>query len=303
MANIPPRPPFQLKDTGTWLAVGLFWLFGQLPWNWQLAVGRALGRLSYLLLKRCRHIAATNIALCFPELSDAEQEALTKQTIVSTGEALTEIAAAYVNNRVDLTQRLTIEGLEHLQAAQQEGGVIMLGMHLNTIDAGCRLFGDGAKMPFSVVYRPNNNPILDWLIAWGRGRFVEAYIDRKDMRTMVRQLRAGGTVWYAPDQDYGREHSVFAPFFGVPAATITTTSRLAKMGKAAVVPTSHFRLPHGRYKIVFGPALDNFPSGDDVVDATLINQVIEREVLKAPEQYLWVHRRFKTRPVGEERLY
>jgi len=303
MAQIPARPAFQFKDLGTWIAVALFWLFGQLPWNWQLAIGRGLGRVSYLALKRRRDIAAKNIELCFPHLSADEQATLTRQTIMSTGEALTEIAAAYINNRVDLTSRLTIEGLEHLETAQKEGGVIMLGMHLNTIDAGCRLLGDGAKVPFSVVYRPNNNPILDWLIAWGRGRFVEKYIDRKDMRGLIRQLRAGNTVWYAPDQDYGREHSVFAPFFGVPAATITTTSRLAQMGKAKVVPTSHFRLPNGCYKIVFGPALENFPSGDDVVDATLINQVIEQEVLKAPEQYLWVHRRFKTRPVGGEKLY
>jgi len=303
MAQIPARPAFQFKDLGTWIAVALFWLFGQLPWNWQLACGRGLGRVSYYVLKRRRDIAAKNIELCFPHLSQEEQEALTRQTIISTGEALAEIAAAYINKRVDLPSRLTIEGLEHLEDAQREGGVIMLGMHLNTIDAGCRLFGDGAKMPFSVVYRPNNNPILDWLIAWGRGRFVEKYINRNDMRGLIRQLRAGNTVWYAPDKDYGREHSVFAPFFGVPTATITTTSRLAKMGKANVVPTSHFRLPNGRYKIVFGPALENFPSGDDVVDATLINQVIEQEVLKAPEQYLWVHRRFKTRPVGEEKFY
>lgn len=303
MAQIPPRPRFQLKDTGTWLAVALFWLFGQLPWNWQLAVGRSIGRISYHLVKRRRDIAAKNIELCFPHLSAEERKKLTRQTIISTGEALTEIAAAYVNTRINLSSRLTIEGMEHLEAAQKEGGVVMLGMHLNTIDAGCRLLGDGVKIPFSAVYRPNNNPILDWLIAWGRGRFIEKYIDRKDMRGLIRQLRAGKTVWYAPDQDYGREHSVFAPFFGVQAATITTTSRIAQMGKAKVIPTSHFRLPNGHYRIVFGKALENFPSGDDAADATLVNQIIEREVLKAPEQYLWVHRRFKTRPNKEESFY
>lgn len=303
MAQLPPRPTFKPSDTFTWLLVGAFWLFAQLPWNVQLAAGRGLGHLSYFLLKRRRHIAATNIALCFPHLSAARQQRLTRATMVSTGEAITEIAAAYINKRVDLPSRLTIEGREHLETASAKGGVLLLGMHLNTIDAGCRLLGDGAKVPFSVVYRPNNNPILDWFIAWGRGRFVEHYIDRKDMRGLIRHLRAGKTVWYAPDQDYGREQSVFAPFFGVQTATITTTTRIAKMGRATVIPTSHFRLPNGRYKIVFGPPVENFPSGDDVVDATIVNQIIEQEVLKAPEQYLWVHRRFKTRPKGEKKLY
>src|SRR5699024_9737060 len=303
MADLPTRPAFKFKDTPTWLLVGAFWLFGQLPWNVQLAVGRGLGHLAYFLLKRRRHIAATNIALCFPHLSAAEQKALTRATMVGTGEPITEIAAAYINPRVNLVERLTVEGLEHLEAAKKEGGVLLLGLHLNTIDAGSRLLGAGAKIPFSAVYRPNNNPILDWLIAWGRGRFVEQYIDRKDMRSLIRQLRAGNTVWYAPDQDYGKEQTVFAPFFGVQTSTITTTTRIAKMGRATVIPISHFRLPKGRYKIVFGKPLENFPSGDDVTDATIINQTIEREVMKAPEQYLWVHRRFKTRPEGEERFY
>src|SRR5690625_5303718 len=151
MPQIPARPAFQFKDLVTCITVALFWLFGQLPWNWQLACGRGLGRVSYYVLKRRRDIAAKNIELCFPHLSQEEQEALTHQTIISTGEALAEIAAAYINNRVDLTSRLMIEGLEHLEAAQKEGGVIMLGMHLNTIDAGCRLLGDGAKVPFSAV--------------------------------------------------------------------------------------------------------------------------------------------------------
>lgn len=303
MAEIPERPRFQFKDTFTWLGIGFFWLFGQLPWNWLLAIGRALGSMAYYLVKRRRFIAATNVALCFPHLSAEEQQQLTKDIFTSTGEALTEIAAAYTNQRVNMRDRLIVEGLDNLIEAQQHGGVLLLGMHFNTIDAGCRLLGEGAQVPFSVVYRPNNNPILNWFIGWGRGRYVEHYIDRKDMRGLIRHLRAGKTVWYAPDQDYGRQHSVFASFFGVPTATINTTTRIAQMGKATVIPTSHFRLSKGQYKICFGKPLENFPSGDDIQDATTVNQTIEKEVLKAPEQYLWVHRRFKTRPEGEEKIY
>ena len=124
-----------------------------------------------------------------------------------------------------------------------------------------------------------------------------------DIRQTVRLLRQGEVVWYAPDQDYGTAHAVFVPFFGIPAATITATSRIAKMGKAAVIPCAHYRLPGGRYEIEFGAPLDGFPSGDEEADTARINQTIEHYVRKHPEQYLWVHKRFKHQPPGQAKLY
>jgi KDO2-lipid IV(A) lauroyltransferase len=285
----------------SWVAVGVFWLIGQLPWNWLLTLGRGLGHLSWHLARRRRHIAETNIRLCFPELSADKQQALAKASIISTGESLLEMAGLYFNQRIDLGKRLDIVGREYLDAALARGqGVILLGMHFNDINAGIRLLGQ--VMYFNGVYRPNDNPVMDWVICHGRGKYMHN-IPREDIRQTVRCLKKGEVVWYAPDQDYGRAHAVYVPFFGQTAATITTTSRLAKMGNAVVIPCANYRLKGGRYQIVLGEPLADFPSGDDVADTTLINKTIEAAVREHPEQYLWVHRRFKHQPDGRKGPY
>ena len=147
---------------------------------------------------------------------------------------------------------------------------MLLGMHFNSIDVGSRLLGKFFR--FSVVYRPNDNPLLDHLITKGRGTWVNHSVDRNDIRQTVRLLRQGEVVWYAPDQDYGTAHAVFVPFFGVPAATITATSRIARMGKAKVIPCAHYRLPGGRYEIEFGAPLEDFPCGDDEADTARLTR-------------------------------
>lgn len=285
----------------TWIGVGIYWLVGQLPWTWLLTLGRGVGHLAWYLLKRRRHIAETNIRLCFPELSKDAQQALAKACVVSTGEAMLEMAGSYFNQRVNLDERVEFAGFANVDhALAQDKGVILLGMHFNSLDVGCRMLGK--LLDINAVYRPNDNPVMDWVI--NRGRSLGSHgIPRDDIRQMVRRLRRGEVVWYAPDQDYGTEHAAFVPFFGQTAATITTTSRLAKMGRAVVIPLSHYRLKGGTYRIVFGKALSNFPSGDDVADTTLINQTIEQAVREHPEQYLWVHRRFKHQPNGKKGPY
>lgn len=280
-----------------WLGVILFWLLGQLPWNMLLAIGRTIGRLVWLFGGSRKHTAITNIRLCFPHLTSAEQDDLAKQSILSTGEALTEMAGTFSNKRIDLGKRLEIVGRENMEKPLSEGkGVLLLGMHFNTIDVGSRLLGK--VRPFSVVYRPNNNPVFDHVIKQSRSE-VEHYIERDDIRGLVKHLKSGKAVWYAPDQDYGTKHAVYAPFFGVPAATITATSRIARMSGAVVIPIAHYRLPKGRYRIELGEALSDFPTRDDLADATRVNQIIEHYVNKSPEQYLWVHRRFKHQPDGK----
>ena len=292
-----PTSPNHPRYWPTRVALALFWLLGQLPWNALLWLGRGVGHLAWRLAKSRSHIARTNIRLCFPELSAAEQEALAKASVISTGEALLEMAGAFCNHRIDLGKRLEIVGLEHVDKVRASGrGVLLLGMHFNTLDVGTRLLGQA--MAFSAVYRPNDNPVLDRFIKEGRGHHVRHSIERSDIRTLVRLLKNGEAVWYAPDQDYGIKHAVYAPFFGVPAATITATPRLIKMSGAAVIPTAHYRLPGGRYRIEFGAPLEDYPSGDDLVDATRLNAVIEEYVRKLPEQYLWVHRRFKHQADG-----
>ena len=293
--------PTRLSDPRlypSWIGVGLFWLVGQLPWNFLLATGRGLGHLAWRLAKRRSHIARTNIRLCFPELTPEEQENLARRSVVSTGEAILEMAGSFSNHRIDLDKRLVIKGMEHIEQARAEGkGVLLLGMHFNSIDVGSRLLG--YLMDFYAVYRPNDNRVIDRLINQGRGNYLKGNVPRSDIRQMIRLLRNGEVLWYAPDQDYGIAHAVFVPFFGIPAATITATSRIARMGKARVIPTAHYRLPGGRYQIEFGPPLENFPSGDDEADTARINQTIEHYVRKHPEQYLWVHKRFKHQPDGK----
>ena len=292
--------PTRLSDPRlypSWIGVGLFWLVGQLPWNFLLATGRGLGHLAWRLAKRRSHIARTNIRLCFPELTPEEQENLARRSVVSTGEAILEMAGSFSNHRIDLDKRLVIKGMEHIEQARADGkGVLLLGMHFNSLDVGSRLLG--YLMDFYAVYRPNDNLVIDRLINQGRGNYLKGNVPRSDIRQMIRLLRNGEVLWYAPDQDYGIAHAVFVPFFGIPAATITATSRIARMGKARVIPTAHYRLPGGRYQIEFGPPLENFPSGDDEADTARINQTIEHYVRKHPEQYLWVHKRFKHQPDG-----
>ena len=292
--------PTRLSDPRlypSWIGVGLFWLVGQLPWNFLLATGRGLGHLAWRLAKRRSHIARTNIRLCFPELPPEEQENLARRSVISTGEAILEMAGSFSNHRIDLDKRLVIKGMEHIEQARADGkGVLLLGMHFNSIDVGSRLLG--YLMDFYAVYRPNDNRVIDRLINQGRGNYLKGNVPRSDIRQMIRLLRNGEVLWYAPDQDYGIAHAVFVPFFGIPAATITATSRIARMGKARVIPTAHYRLPGGRYQIEFGPPLENFPSGDDEADTARINQTIEHYVRKHPEQYLWVHKRFKHQPDG-----
>ena len=294
--------PTRLSDPRlypSWIGVGLFWLVGQLPWNFLLATGRGLGHLAWRLAKRRSHIARTNIRLCFPELTPEEQENLARRSVVSTGEAILEMAGSFSNHRIDLDKRLVIKGMEHIEQARAEGkGVLLLGMHFNSIDVGSRLLG--YLMDFYAVYRPNDNRVIDRLINQGRGNYLKGNVPRSDIRQMIRLLRNGEVLWYAPDQDYGIAHAVFVPFFGIPAATITATSRIARMGKARVIPTAHYRLPGGRYQIEFGPPLENFPSGDDEADTARINQTIEHYVRKHPEQYLWVHKRFKHQPDNQK---
>lgn len=273
-----------------------------LPFSWQLGLGSNLGKLAYHLARSRRHIAQTNIELCFPEKTRAEQDALIRNIFINSAIGLIETSYAWSGAVAKISPRFEIRGLNHLRAAKAEGrGVMLLGMHFSTLDlCGAVL---GAEMPFHVMYRKNKNPVIERTMSNGRLRNFPAAIERANVRAVIKALKSGEIVWYGPDQDYGRKQSVFAPFFGVEAASITATARIISMTGAAVVPFSHYRTDEGKYIIELGEAVSDFPSGDDIVDATRVNQIIEQAVRKAPGQYWWVHRRFKTRPVGEERPY
>jgi KDO2-lipid IV(A) lauroyltransferase len=283
------------------------WLIGRLPSRWISAIGQFLGRAAYSLsgISRAsrRHITDINIRLCFPELSAAEQQALARDSFVHTVIGALEITQPWLNPHRDLRPRTQVYGLEHLQAAEATGrGVLLVGGHFSAIDIVSQ--GLSAVVDIDVIYRRNRNPVWEWLQVRGRRRYFGAVIEREDTRAIYRRLRSGRIIWYAADQDYGARHSVFAPFFGIEAATISATSRLAAFNQSPVVFVSNYRdLATDTWSIHFSPALENYPSGDAIADATRINQVIEAAVRRHPEQYLWMHRRFKTRPPGADRLY
>jgi KDO2-lipid IV(A) lauroyltransferase len=288
-----------------WLGLGLLWLVVQLPYGLQLKLGRALGWLMYRTASTRRQIAARNLELCFPGKSAAEREHLLKANFASTGIAFFEMAMSWWWPRARLAQLAQVEGLEHLQQAQAEGqGVILMAVHFTTLEIGAALLGQ--LHTIDGMYREHDNPLFDYIQRRGRERhnLDATAIEREDIRAMLKVLRAGRAIWYAPDQDYGRKQSIFVPLFGIQAATVTATTKFARLGKARVVPFTQQRLADGSgYRLVIHPPLEGFPGESEEADCLRINQWIEQVVSACPEQYLWAHRRFKTRPEGEPKLY
>ena len=286
----------------SWLLVAIAWLIARLPLSWILSLGKLLGHLAYHVAGSRRHIAEVNIKLCFPELSEAERTQLVKDNLLHTGMGLTEATIPWLNPKRDFRKQTSVIGLEHLDEAKAAGkGVVLLGGHYTCIDITCQPLGDA---DIDVMYRANKNPVWEWLQVRARSHFFDHVVERNDMRRTLSLLKSGRALWYAPDQDYGRKHSVFAPFFNQPAATIRATSRLAKATGAKVLMLSAFRdVDRAHWTLTFDPVFENFPSGDDIADASRINQLLETRIRSHPAQYLWVHRRFKTRPDGAPPVY
>lgn len=284
----------------TWLGIGTMWLVAQLPIRFQWWLGRLAGLLALKVARRRRHITEVNIRLCFPELTKAQQSALVRKAFIANGIGLLELGIAWFRNPEKLTGITRIHGLEHFEKAlEAERGVLLLGGHYSTLDLGGSLVTEYIKA--DVMQRDHNNPLMNAVMTRARGRRYDAVLGARDLRGLFRNLKKNHAVWYATDQDYGRKDIVFAPFFGIAAGTITATSRIAERSDCKVVPFSHFRREDKPgYDIYFHQPLDHFPSGNDMEDATRINALIEREIRKAPDQYLWMHRRFKTRPDPDE---
>lgn len=280
----------------TWLLIGLMWLLARFPLRVQWWLGKGVGELAYRTLPRRRHIAEVNIALCFPELSREEQVRLARRAFHSNGIGILEIGLAWFRNPAAFLATTRVHGLEHVTRALEKGkGILALGGHYSSLD----LCGTLATrfVEADVMQRDHNNALLNAVMTRARERHYGVALSAKDLRGLLRRLRENRTIWYATDQDYGRKGIVFAPFFGVEAASITATSRIAERSGCAVLPFSHFRRTDAvGYDIYFHPPLENFPTGDDLADAALINATIEEQVRRHPEQYLWMHRRFKTRP-------
>ena len=302
------RPAFRIyflhpRFWPLWLGMGLLWLVVQLPYRWLLVLGRGLGGVMYHLAGSRRRIAARNLELCFPELSVGERQRLLRENFASTGMTFFEMAISWWWPVERLKRLGTVEGLEHLRQAEADGqGVILMALHFTTLEMGGALLC--MQQDMYGMYRAHKNPLFDFIQRHGREQRLLGAIERDDVRGMLKVLRAGGVVWYAPDQDYGAQRSLFVPLFGVQAATVTATSKFARLGRARVVPFTQTRLADGSgYKVTVHPALADFPGDSEEADCLRINQWIEQAIRQQPEQYLWAHRRFKTRPAGEAKLY
>lgn len=298
-----PHSPYHPMYWPTWVGIALFRLLSWLSYRSQLAFGRQCGRLLHGLLTKRREIVRVNLQLCFPEQTPEERNQVALHCFESMGMGVLEIAMAWWAKDPRDHCECTIKGLEHLREALQAGrGVLLCGAHLHSAELAGRFMA--LEQPVAIVYRPQNDIVADMIANRCRSRYYSDLIQHRDMRGILRALGRNQVVWYAPDIDAGTKRSVFAPFFGVPAASLTATSRLAKVSGAAVVPCFYYRRADGSgYDIEVGQALDQFPSGEMIEDATRINHLIEAAVRRVPEQYFWQHRRFKSRPPGEPPLY
>ena len=287
----------------TWLGLGFSILPTLLPYSLILKVGKLLGQLFYHVGGSRVHVARVNLQQCFPDMSDKEREKLLRANFQASGIGIMEVAIAWWWPRKKLEQLVRFENLDYLRQAEGEG-IILLILHFTTIEIAGALIC--LRHGVNATYREHKNPVFEYMQRRQRRRYSSAsdLLGREDVRGMLRVLRSGGTVWYAPDQDYGPRHSVFVPFFGVNTATVTGTSRLAKIGKARVIPMVVTRQndDSGYTAKVYAP-WQNFPQGDEVEDARRVNRFIEERVREYPEQYMWLHRRFKTRPEGEPSFY
>ncbi|MFW5450543.1 MAG: LpxL/LpxP family Kdo(2)-lipid IV(A) lauroyl/palmitoleoyl acyltransferase [Methylophagaceae bacterium] len=287
----------------SWLGLILMRLSIYLPVRMQLWMGALLAWLMVPLMKDRKKIAIRNLELCFPELSEEQRQEMLKQNFQKMGMMMIETALSWWASDDSLLKRVRYEGLEHLeQAIASKKGVIILSGHFTCMEIGGRLLS--LKIPGHVFFRPMKNALFNVFMMAARKRFTEGIIKQQEPRAMFKVLKQGKAVWFAPDQDFGaKQSSIYATFFGVKAATTTFTAKMVKMTGAAVILFVPKREDDGSYTLRCQPAVTNFPSGDELADAQRINDIVEQEIRRMPEQYFWVHRRFKTQPEGKGLLY
>lgn len=287
----------------TRLGLALFWLLHFLPLPVLAPIGRGLGRMFYALGHERRNVALTNLRMCFPHWTEEERRRIARRHVEAVARSFLERGILWWSSRERIQRLVQVEGREHIEALRGQP-VILLAPHFVGLDmGGTRLSTEWAGCS---MYSRQKDPVIDRVLLRGRTRFMEARLfSRQDgIRPLVRAIREGFPFYYLPDQDFGPRDSVFVPFFGVQAATITGLPRVAHLARATVVPVVTRQLPGGAgYRTTFYPAWRDFPSGNDERDARRMNEFIEQRVLEMPEQYWWLHKRFKTRPPGEAAPY
>jgi KDO2-lipid IV(A) lauroyltransferase len=285
----------------TWLGVFIIYTISWLPYRFQLFLGKVIGRLLYKIGSSRKKVALRNLELCFPDMPDTERQVMLKRNFENTGIALLETGMGWWWPNWRVKRKTKVIGLEHIAKAQKQGkGILLLAMHYLSAEINCRAIGYGH--PMVVFYRPHNNPLMEYFQFRGRGRSNKYMLGKRDVKGLLQALNDGEACIYLPDQDYGRNRSVFVPFFAVPEAASTTGTLIFARQKNTqthmIIPT---RNDDGSgYTLEIKPMLENFPTGDDTADVLRINQELEKAIMVKPEQYMWLHRRFKTRPNEDE---
>ncbi len=292
------------KHWPLWIAIGLLRLSVLLPTRVTSHLGTALGRLLYRVMPSRRRAARINIRQAYPDFTKDEIDVLNKKSFKSLGISIFEMAVAWYEKDSVLKQQCQIEGQEHLdQAIAQNRPIILLTGHFTTLEIGSRLIGYYCKK-YSGVYKKARDPFFNAIMVKHRSTFGDHLTDNKNVREIIRNLKTGHATWFAPDQDFKKQDIVFTPFLGGIASTLTATTKLAKITKAMIVPFYPVRLENGKgFKLIILPALEDFPSGDIQNDSARINKTIEDMVYANPEQYLWLHKRFKTQPDKSIKIY
>jgi KDO2-lipid IV(A) lauroyltransferase len=297
-----PRPPLGLRQWPVWCGIGLLILAANLPWAMQRGLGQVLGTLIRWLARSRRAVVRANLRVCFPERDEVWREDLLKRNFSAVGVGLFEFARAWWGSIAPLRASTVVHGLEHLEAARANGrGAILISGHFMTLEIAARLLCE--HVPVAGMYRPHDTAAMEWAVKRGRLRYAKAMFGRDQLRPALRYLKQGGILWFAPDQDTLRGDNVFVPFFGEPARSLTSTHQLARLSGAAVLAFHHRREPDGHYTLEVKPAMEGFPSADAHADTTRVMAAIEAMVRDAPDQYLWMHKRFKRRPEGAAPIY
>jgi len=286
-----------------WSAFGLLRLVSLLPYKPLMTVGKTLGNAIRLIAASRRKIADINLEHCFPNKTRAERNRIRYRCFQNIGISLVEMSMCWWWSDERLRPLVEIQGREHLDAVFASGrGAILLAGHFTSLEISGRMIA--LHMPFNAMYRTQSNSMFDSYLYTRRSQYIENMVSRKNTRQLLRGIRNKIPTWYAPDQDFRLEKNVFAPFMGVQTATITASSRIAQATGCAMLPIYPERKQDGSgYILRIDTPLVNFPSGDDLKDATAINRSIEHYARLHPENYMWIHRRFKTRPEGEPPFY
>lgn len=296
------KPSF-IKYAPSWLFFSFIWLVAQLPYSFIIVMGKGLGKLLHLALKSRQKVVAINLNICFPHLDNIERKKLLNKSFVELGIMVTQTLKAFLGSTNSIEKEAQIIGSEHIEAClEKKQGVLLVAAHFTALDMGGKILCQ--KYPIAGMYREHKHPMTEYIVTKSRLKYAKKMFKRDELRPIIKHLKAGGILWYAPDQDYRRGQSEFVPFFGKQASTITATHQMARLSKCQVL---FFHVQRNKkspyYTLTLSPALENFPSKDPIHDTTIINQGIEEMVKTNPAEYLWVHKRFKTSPLGEDNPY